>query len=77
MVTLNRAGKIKRIEILNNTFTTNVEQQWRDYLKKSTFARLPEAEVSKVKYKGTFLISRSRCNNPVGTVEQILLFRKQ
>jgi hypothetical protein len=77
ILTLNRAGKIKRIEILSNTFATNIEQQWRNYLKKSTFTKSPETELSKVKYKGTFLISRARCNNPVGTVEQIQLFRKQ
>lgn len=77
LVTLDHKGQVTSLKILNNTFDANAEKLWRAAIKKSGFTRTVRSDSGKKKYRGTMLITRAHCNQPVGTADQLQLFRKR
>jgi hypothetical protein len=59
LLTLNKKGHVKNIEVLTNTFNREAERKWRAQVKKTMFSR--EKTDSHTKYTGTLLIARERC----------------
>lgn len=64
LLTLNKKGKVKNINALKNTFTRETEKRWRETVRDIKFSRATETEGVKPQYRGTFFISRERCNKP-------------
>jgi len=63
LLTLNHAGKIKHIEILNNSFNTTTEKLFRQAVRKSIFTRRRDSSALEIAHKGTLLITRDPCND--------------
>ncbi len=61
-VTLTRQGTVKRLTLLNNTFTASTEKKWRDHLSGVQFERSNSSKPRRKDYTGTISISRERCN---------------
>jgi hypothetical protein len=60
LLTLNKKGIVKNIEVLANTFGKEAETKWRREVKKAIFLR--QKTDGQINYKGTLLIERERCN---------------
>jgi hypothetical protein len=60
LLTLNRKGYVKTVELLENTFSESTERKWRAEVKKLVFSRVKSGE--KAVYKGTLSLARQRCS---------------
>lgn len=59
LLTLNKKGQVKNIEVLTNTFSKEAETKWRNEVKKTIFLR--QKTGGQINYKGALVIERERC----------------
>ncbi len=76
LVTVNGKGKVRDVKLLQNTLPRHAEKMFRALVGKSLFRNTGGSVAANKKVKGTLLITRSRCNQPVATGGQIKIFEK-
>ena len=75
LVTLNGQGKVTHLKVLSNTFDAAAEKQWRRALKQCAFTNTSGLEQPKKRIRGTTMITRNYCSQPVGTPDQLRIFQ--
>lgn len=62
LLTLNKKGQVKKVEVLSSTFRTESETAWRKEIKKLIFTR-QKPQQGQLEYKGTLFIESRHCNS--------------
>jgi hypothetical protein len=62
LLTLDEAGKVKKIKVIANTFRKKTEKLWRKKVRESTFTRTKKSVPGHAVYQGTLLITRETCD---------------
>ena len=61
-ITLTKQGTVKRVILLNSTFTPQTEKKWRDHINTMQFERVSSTKPRKKDYKGSISISTDWCS---------------
>jgi hypothetical protein len=63
LITLNKNGYVKEVEIISNTFRESAEKDWIKIVERFTFEQQNPPEQPRRKYKGTLLIESMASRN--------------